>query len=381
MTSNKARVIPEFKTEEHNVTYLNTGHQLDVETDTQEQTEQQIKDPPSWRWLGPVVALVLIVLSAFLGRVTVGDDGVALAESEAAATEATSRYQQAETELLAAQAEEIRLSNQLQQVQAELAEAIDPEVVALLETSEAALQEEVAAAGVQIELQSERLAELQQELETAARVNEQLQLDVETANAQVDAQAMRITDLGAALETSEQLVPSRAQAAFELLAGMSFSTKMFDIGEVRYDIVRPGLWDDETQYFFGSGEVGYTNDLTNSRFVLADDSTIQAVIPLPRVQEVGAVQLHGQTDTEREQFARIGGRWGDQTEMFVLDEARAVAHQMACQDANALRQEMSELSQLANQLARGYKLEIHWQDTSGILRTSVTDAQLLANAC
>lgn len=275
------------------------------------------------------------------------------------------------------------LESELAIVRDELVVAIDPEVVKALEASEAALIEELRTVKVQFADQTQALEQLQVDLDVARQSLYEMELEALSAQASANAEAVRANQARTALGVAHDLVPERAEGVLALMSEVTLESAVYYLGRVSYLIDRPGLADNETQYFVGTGEIGLRNSLDQVRFTQVDTSTLQVDIPLPRVEASSKVMLDGTITTDREQFARIGARWGEQTATapFVEAKAKDLTRTKACQDARLLRREMTNLVQIVSQLSKGYKTNIRWVDKNGSMRTIVTDQQLVANAC
>lgn len=263
---------------------------------------------------------------------------------------------------------------ELAQTKNQLVLAIDPETVRSLELQ---LEKQTSLVTKQTEL----VSKLETELQTATSELTELDTQLNKAEAQAKSEAVRADKVQSALDGEVSLVPARAEGMLGLLGGVSLATTEYDLGEVMYNLQRPGLLNDEKQYFLGSGEVGYQNNLDRASVRWLKDNVLQVTLMLPVVRSWEYVVLDGRTRTEREQLARIGGRWGEQTEMFVLDTARQIARDLACADVGSLRESMKQLEQMANQLGQGYTVNILWMDSAGVTTATVSDTHLLSNAC
>ncbi len=353
-----------------------------------------VSPPPSWNlpakaWVAIIVAVTL-VSSIFVWNqrqegvvqteaLNEANDQLVQVESDLRST--ATLLEQAKAEEASAEALLTELEQELQTVQENLNQAIDPELYAALEASEARLIEEVSSVKVELAAQTTVVEQLQADFDAVELLNRELQAKVNVAQAKASVEAVNAAEASAALAAAHSLVTDRIEGAFRILSGSTLGTKVYPLPEVVYRIDRPGLADNETQTFSGAGEIGFVNNMDQARIDMFGDTTVQAVIPLPKVENYDEVKLEGVVSTDREQLARIGGRWGEQTELFVNDVARIRTRELACQDVETLRAEMSRLIQLTAQLSNGYRLNVRWIDDQGNMRVSVTDEQLLANAC
>lgn len=375
---------------------LDSGRLTDDRLDVEVEASDEQKDWNSAKnWLILLLVAVVVGLLAWLGFSARSDQAPPVQEA----------------------AVNTQLANELEAVQKQLKQAPSPAEVDQLREDNAKLEsqlqttldeiniqvgvvEQLTEEKVEAELRAEtefnraelatdevlRQVEVVEQREAQLREAEALQTETEAqldkARVQASTEAARASQARASLATAEALVPVRAEATLKLLRGAGLSTRVYELGTVPYLLRRPGPLDDETQFLGdATGKVGYINSLDKASVEWLDADVLQVILPLPIIEPAREIVVQGTFWTERQQFARIGGRWGEQTEPVVYDEARAKARELACGDVGALRESLSKLREMVFQLGRGYTVNVLWLSSDGKIRSTVSDAQLLDNAC
>lgn len=387
-------VIPAYPGDDDNVVPIGVQFAQEVDA-THEQSlndadsNRSVKDPPARVLPLIVVGLAVMVAATMLFLLQGKNQQISELEGQAlelAIVQANllltqEQLQERASELKSSQTQVQELASQLVSVRSELASAVEPELYQALKVSEASLVAQLEQLENEVGRQAETILILQADVSSLESLRQQLQTDLGVARAQAHAETVRSAQARADLDIAIQMVPDRISGALQVISGSTLGTRVYPL-DVTDKLVRPyQVWNDESQTFRGTGEIGFVNNLHQANIKLLDLSTIQAVLPLPTVETANQVVLNGTVTTNREQLARLGARWGEQTEYFVHNAARAETRQLACNDVSALRAEMSRMTQLMNQLGKGYKLDVRWIDTFGVMRTSVSDQQLMANAC
>lgn len=269
---------------------------------------------------------------------------------------------------------------QADQLRQELAQSISGD------EHQAALDKLAAVEQTVGDLESELMAKIEEveaveiELNRAQRIADMTQLELSQARADVAAQAANASIAEAALAAEIGLLPTRIQESLRLLATVELVGDSYYLGEVVYELVRPGIWNDETQFFEGHGFIGLSSGLFNTSAEWQGDDLV-VKLPLPVVRQWQFAQIEGKTDSEREQFARWVGRWGDATEWFVDDEAKKETRKRACADVNLLREGVNSLKRLVKEMSNGHSVLIEWSDSAGNIHKQLTDEVLLDSAC
>jgi len=399
MTSAKLKTIEKWLEEasgDAEVIPLDSGRPTDDRLDVEAEASDEQKDWNSAKnWLILLLVAVVVGLLAWLGFSAQSDQVQPVQEaavntqlaSELEAVQKQLKQAPSPTEVDQLREDNAKLESQLQTTLDE----IDIQVGVVEQLTEEKVEAELRAetefnraelATDEVLRQVEVVEQREAQLREAEALQTETEVQLDKARVQASTEAARASQARASLATAEALVPVRAEATLKLLRGAGLSTRVYELGTVPFLLERPGPLDDETQFLGdATGKVGYINSLDKASVEWLDADVLQVILPLPIIEPAREIVVQGTFWTERQQFARIGGRWGEQTEPVVYDKARAKARELACGDVGALRESLSKLREMVFQLGRGYTVNVLWLSSDGKIRSTVSDAQLMDNAC